>query len=900
MSLIKYKQKRSFAATPEPKGGKSTGGELRFVIQKHAASHLHYDFRLEMNGVLKSWAVPKGPSTDPSVKRLAMMVEDHPFDYRNFEGVIPKGNYGGGTVIVWDEGTYEPDDNLGANKKIIEKDLLKQLKAGMLKFTLYGKKLKGSYALVKTNGRGENSWLLIKHRDKYASEKDITTKEKSVISNKTLKQVAAAPENIYGETKKSSKKETTEKLKKELVTDPIKKNEVKKNFSPKQNKEVAVYIEKAKKTAFPKKIIPMLATLVDKPFDEEGWLYEVKWDGYRTVAFINKNKVELKSRNDKSFNEKFYPVYNAVQQLNFDAILDGEIVVLDENGKSDFGDLQNWRSEADGELFYYVFDILWLNGKSLTTLPLTERRAILKNTIQDNDIIKVSENFNEKGTDFFTIAKKLGLEGIMAKKADSLYHEGTRSDDWLKIKSNKGQEAVIGGFTNNDDSSKLFSALLVGVFEKGRLNYTGKIGTGFNQKTQVVMMKQFKPLITNKVPFTEIPDINKPSRFRPNPPHATVTWLKPQLICEVSFTEMTSDGVMRHPSFKGMRLDKKASDVVREKEKSTTILKEEKMLATKKIIVPAEKASRKTLLNPTDETQVRDVNGHELKFTNLSKIYWPKEKVAKRDMINYYYQVAPFILPYLKDRPQSMNRFPNGINGESFYQKDITGKAPDWIETFLYHSQADNKDRHYLVCTDEASLLYMASLGCIELNPWSSRTQTPDNPDWCIIDLDPDGNKFDQVVETALVTKNVLDEMKVSSYCKTSGSTGMHIYIPLGAKYSYDQSKEFARVIVKMVHAQLPKFTSIERATVNRKGKIYLDFLQNRPQATIAAPYSLRPKPSATVSMPLHWEEVTNGLKMSDFTIFNAIERIKKEGDIFKPVIGKGINLEKIIKNFQK
>jgi bifunctional non-homologous end joining protein LigD len=901
MSLIKYKQKRSFTATPEPKGGKSTKGELRFVIQKHAASHLHYDFRLEMDGVLKSWAVPKGPSTDPSVKRLAMMVEDHPFDYRNFEGVIPKGNYGGGTVIVWDEGTYEPDDNLGADKKIVEKDLLKQLKAGMLKFTLYGKKLKGSYALVKTNGRGENSWLLIKHRDKYASEKDITTKEKSVISNKTLKQVAAAPENIYGETKKYLKKETTTKLKKELIADPIKKNDVKKNFSLKQNKEVAAYIEKAKKAAFPKKVTPMLATLVDKPFDEEGWLYEVKWDGYRTVAFINKNKVELKSRNDKSFNEKFYPVYNAVKQLNFDAVLDGEIVVLDENGKSDFGDLQNWRSEADGELFYYVFDILWLNGKNLTALPLTERRAILKNTIQDSDIIRVSENFNEKGTDFFTIAKRLGLEGIMAKKANSLYHEDTRSDDWLKIKSNKGQEVVIGGFTNNDDSSKLFSALLVGVFEKGRLNYTGKIGTGFNQETQVEMMKQFKPLITNKVPFTEIPNINKPSRFRPNPPHATVTWLKPQLICEVSFTEMTSDGVMRHPSFKGMRIDKKANDVVREKERSTTtILKEEKMLATKKIIVPAGKASRKTLLNPTDETQVRDVNGHDLKFTNLSKIYWPKEKVIKRDMINYYYQVAPFILPYLKDRPQSMNRFPNGINGESFYQKDVTGKAPDWIETFLYHSQADNKDRHYLVCTDEASLLYMASLGCIELNPWSSRIETPDNPDWCIIDLDPDGNKFDQVIETALITKNILDELKISSYCKTSGSTGMHIYIPLGAKYSYDQSKEFARVIVKMVHAQLPKFTSIERATANRKGKIYLDFLQNRPQATIAAPYSLRPKPGATVSMPLHWEEVTKGLKMSDFTIFNAIERIKKEGDIFKPVIGKGINLEKIIKNFQE
>ncbi|HMG82684.1 MAG TPA: DNA ligase D [Ferruginibacter sp.] len=882
MSLVKYKQKRSFAKTPEPKGGRSSYNQLRFVIQKHAASHLHYDFRLEMDGVLKSWAVPKGPSTDPTVKRLAMMVEDHPFDYRNFEGIIPKGNYGGGTVIIWDKGTYEPDDNLSTDKKTAEKDLLKQLKAGMLKFTLHGKKLKGSYALVKTNGRGENSWLLIKHRDKYASEKDITTKEKSVVSNKTLKQIAAAPENIYGQQQSSKEKAA-----------------VKKKSAPKENKEIGIYLNKTKKTAFPKKITPMLATLVDAPFDEDGWLYEVKWDGYRTVAFINKDKVELKSRNDKSFNKKFYPIYDAVKRLGFDAVLDGEIVVLDDKGKSDFGDLQNWRSEADGELFYYVFDILWLNGKDLTKLTLAERRAILKDTIRNEGAIRVSENFKEKGTVFFEMAKKLGLEGIMAKKSDSLYHEGVRSDDWLKIKSNKGQEVIIGGFTKNDDSSKLFSALLVGVFDKGKLQYTGKIGTGFNEATQAAMMKQFKPLITTKIPFVETPDINKPSRFRPDPPHATVSWLKPKLICEVSFTEMTTDGVIRHPSFKGMRIDKKAAAVIREKEMPTTkIIKEEKMIANKKIIVPAGKTSRKTLLNPTDETQVRDINGHELKFTNLSKIYWPKEKLTKRDMINYYYQAAPYILPYLKDRPQSLNRFPNGITGESFYQKDVTGKVPDWVKTFLYHSQADDKDRHYLVGTDEASLLYMTSLGCIELNPWSSRIQSPDKPDWCIIDLDPDENNFNQVIETALVTKSILDSMKIDSYCKTSGSTGIHIYIPLGAKYSYEQSKEFARVIVRLVHEQLPKFTSIERVKSNRKGKIYLDFLQNRPQATIAAPYSLRPKPGATVSMPLHWEEVKKGLKMTDFTITNAIDRLKNERDIFKPVMGKGINLEKIVKDF--
>jgi bifunctional non-homologous end joining protein LigD len=304
-------------------------------------------------------------------------------------------------------------------------------------------------------------------------------------------------------------------------------------------------------------------------------------------------------------------------------------------------------------------------------------------------------------------------------------------------------------------------------------------------------------------------------------------------------------------------------------------------------------------LNPSEETQERTINGHSLKFTNLSKLYWPKEKYSKRDMLNYYYQVAPYMVPYLKDRPQSLNRFPNGINGKSFYQKDVKGKVPDWIETFPYRSEEENRDKEFMVCTNEAGLLYMASLGCIEMNPWSSRVQKPDHPDWCIIDLDPDKNPFTQVVETALVTKQVLDSLKVPAYCKTSGSTGLHIYIPLAAKYTYEISKEFGRIIATLVNQELPSFTSIERPTKLRKGKIYIDFLQNRPQATLAAAYSVRPKPGATVSMPLHWEEVKKGLKISDFTIKNAVPRIKEQGDIFKPVLGKGVNLEKLMKQLE-
>jgi len=678
---------------------------------------------------------------------------------------------------------------------------------------------------------------------------------------------------------------------------PKKKTAAKK--APASRGKLAHLLQHATKQKFYSSISePMLATLVDKPVEDDNWVYEIKWDGYRAVAFKNGNTLELKSRNDKSFNEKYYPIYDALKQLNLDAILDGEIVVVDDNGQANFGALQNWRSEADGTLLYYIFDILWLDGYDLKELPLMERKAILESIIKPTGIIKLSQAFETSGAEMLEAAKQMGLEGVMAKRKDSTYQVGNRTRDWLKIKASKRQEVIIGGYTRNEDSSKPFSSLLVGVMQGGNLHYIGKIGTGFNSKLQKEMLEQFKPLVINKPPFAEMPDVNKPSRFRPHPPKAAATWLKPKLICEVSYAEITSDGVMRHPSFEGMRNDKTVKDVKLEKETAAEDIVTPKKSAAKKSITIDKpgKGERKTLLNPSEETQVRIINGHELKFTNLSKIFWPEIKGTKRDMINYYYQVAPIILPYLKDRPMSLNRYPNGINGKSFYQKDMTGKAPDWIETYLYHSSADDRDRNYLVCKKEADLLFMANLGSIEMNPWNSKEQSEEYPDWCVIDLDPDKNTFEQVIECAQVTHQVLEALGVPSYCKTSGSTGLHVYIPLGAKYGYETSKEFGRAIATIVHKQLPKYTSIERLTNNRNGKMYIDFLQNRPQATLAAPYSVRPKPGATVSMPLHWDEVKKGLKISNFNIYNAMARIREMGDIFKPVIGKGVNLEKVIK----
>lgn len=880
MTLVKYKKKRSFEATPEPVGGVGNGKELRFVIQKHAASHLHYDFRLEMGGVLKSWAVPKGPSTDPKTKRLAMMVEDHPFDYKDFEGIIPAGEYGGGTVIVWDEGTYEALEAKDKDVKGQEQYLLKELNKGSVKMILHGKKLKGEFALVKTKGMGENAWLLIKHNDKYASADDITKKDKSVVSKKTIEQV----------NKSFAAKSKSQKSQKDISL----KIEKKINDTHEEAEDdLKSILKKADQQAFYSKLKPMLATLVTNPVDDEHWLYEIKWDGYRALAFQNKGKLELKSRNENSYNEKFYPIYNALKELKLNAVLDGEIIVVNDKGTADFSALQNWKSEADGDLMYYVFDILWFEGYDLKNLPLTARKQILEKVIVEHPLIKISKHFNTSGTEFLAAAVKMELEGVIAKHKDSTYETNHRSGNWLKIKANKRQEVVIGGFTKNDDTSKPFSSLLVGVYDKDKFVYTGKIGTGFTVKQQKELLLKFEKLIIDKPAFSTEPDVNKQSRFRPNPPKAKATWLKPELICEVNFTEMTSDGVMRHPSFAGMRTDKEADEVVLEQAKSTSKVVKN---TDKKVDLPkANKTVDKHFLNEEEETQGKKVNGNDLKFTNLSKIYWPKEKITKRDLINYYEQVSPILLPYLKNRPQSLNRFPNGIKGQSFYQKDVTGKVPDWADLYLYHSGDSDEDKHFLLGNNKATLLYMAGLGCIEINPWSSTIQKPDHPTWCIIDLDPAKNSFDQVVEAALVTKDILDDMGVPSYCKTSGSTGLHIYIPLGAKYTYEQSKEFAKIIVTLVHQEIPKYTSLERAVKDRGGKMYLDFLQNRAQATIAAPYAVRPKRGATVSIPLAWDEVKKGLKMKDFHIFNTMERIESIGDIFKPVLGKGIDLKKII-----
>ena len=926
MSLELYKKKRSFNKTPEPEGKQksSTGHELLFVIQKHAASHLHYDFRLELKGALKSWAVPKGPSLNPEDKRLAMLVEDHPLDYKDFEGIIPKGNYGAGEVIIWDQGTYQPAEE-AITKADKEKILLKQFHAGSLRIIMHGEKIKGEYALVKSRNREENAWLLIKKTDEHASKTDITEKDKSVVSGKTLEQIAADKSSRVwksnrwsnGQLKKVAEQKDTSEDK------SVRKKRPSKKAAADSNEQLVWNILKGignkKKKPMPEDLKPMLATLVDEPFDNPDWIYEVKWDGYRAIAYLDNGKAELRSRNNNNFNKKFYPVHQALTEWKIKAIVDGEIVVVNEEGLSEFGALQDWSTESDGELLFYVFDILWLDGHELIDLPLTERREILAKLVPADSIVRLSETFDANGTEFFAAAEKLGLEGIVAKKADSTYIPDTRTKLWLKIKTEQRHEAVIAGYTRNEDSSKKFSALILGVYdERGKLTFIGQVGTGFTDKLQEEILQKIKLLETTTCPFPEEPVINKPTRFRRNPPKAAVTWLKPELVCEVKYQELSSDGIMRHPSFRGMRYDKKPKDVSAEIEESSAEAVKEAAIETdqqlekdgkvkskkstpnsSKKTPTAEKTKSKSvrgdLLDGKEETQTRIIDGKEISFTNLSKIYWPKEKISKRDMLNYYYKVAPYMLPYMIDRPQSLNRYPDGINGESFYQKNVAGKVDEWLTTHAYENTTSEGNKTFLVCTDEASLMYIAKLGCIEMNPWHSRTSAPDNPDWCVIDLDPDTNSFEQVIEAANVVRIILEAIDVKSYIKTSGSTGMHIYIPLGGEYNYEQSKQLAELILTFAHDEIPSFTSLERSPAKRKGKIYLDFLQNRAIQTIAAPYSLRPKPGATVSAPLDWSEIKKGLDMKKFTMFTILDRIKTEGDLFKGVLGKGVNIEKVL-----
>lgn len=814
MALETYHAKRDFKKTPEPKGKtRASGKKLAFVVQEHHASRLHYDFRLELDGVLKSWAIPKGPSLDPHEHHLAVMTEDHPFEYRKFEGVIPKGNYGAGNVIIWDEGWYEPRE---PNTPDPQAELRRGLKKGHVTFILHGKKLKGEFALIKMSHMEEGLWLLVKKGDEFATATDITAQDQSVKSGKKVDEVAGD-----------------------------------RNFKMPD-------LSKHPKRAKPWKVTPMLATLVDEIFDKEDWLFEIKWDGFRAIGAHHGGDVQLYSRNDTDFMTHYPPIAEALHELRHDVILDGEIVVVDAQGMPHFELLQNWRRDPQGELQYHVFDILWADGHDVRNMPLIERKRLLRAVVPDNSPIKYSDHVLTHGVALFDEMQRRSLEGVVAKQTNSPYREGVRGGDWLKIKTHLRQEVVIGGYTEPRGGRKFIGSLLVGVYHKGEFVYVGHSGGGIPDAQRKQLLQKLQRVERKTSPFSTTPK-----------PNAPVHWVRPEVVCEMSFSEWTKEGFMRQPTFEGLRNDKKPTAVHREKPKAGA--------------APQTAHKERIMAKP------------KLEFTHLDKVFFPKHKYTKGDLIDYYKTVAPVMLPYLKDRPLSMLRQPNGINGPGFFQKN-NEHLPDWVPHTEIFSESNNADLNWIVGGDLDTLLYVVQLGSIEINPWNSRIKHLDNPDWIVMDLDPEGRTFKEVVEVAHTVKEVCDDWDIPCYPKTSGKTGIHIYVPMQAKYTYEQAKNLAHLIAIEVNKRQPKLTSLERMPDKRKNKIYIDFLQNREGQTLAAPYSVRPTPEASVSTPLHWHEITPSLKPSDFTIKNMPARIKRYGDLWKPVMQKGIDLKRVLK----
>lgn len=890
MGLEEYHRKRDLAKTPEPAGqGAKASSALRFVIHKHAASHLHYDFRIEIDGVLKSWAIPKGPSLDPSVKRLAMMVEDHPYEYGDFEGVIPKGNYGAGEVIIWDTGTFHAAASEDRERSL---ELLREgLRKGDLKFILRGEKVSGEFALVRIKGEKGNSWLLIKKNDRFASTEDVTLQDRSVVSNATIEDLRAG----RAPARRASGFEAPRALAAERA-EPAQSDQS-------DRSEMAITAAPAE---MPHQISPMLATSAAEPFDDPDWLFEIKLDGYRTVAELSGADVLIYSRNNLSFNRKFPSLVRSLAALNLNAVLDGEVVVLDESGRSYFQLLQNYQRTGRGNICYFPFDLLYLDGEDLRSQPLLARKERLRTLLPDLPDIRYSDHIMEYGREFFDLARRNNLEGILAKRATSTYQTGRRSRDWLKIKIRLQQEAVICGFTEPRRSRKGFGALVLGVYEDERLVCIGFAGGGFDDAGLKEMHDMLQPLVQAESPFNTPVKSDMP-----------ITWVKPELVCEVEFSEWTEENVMRQPIFLGLREDKDPRSVVRELVRSEFApppsAEPESSAApltvapapSKADDAPASAASRsaashrkeRSAGNGRNETLVLD--GHRIDLTNLDKVFWPQEGYTKGDVVAYYRTVAHAMLPHLVDRPESLYRTPHGIAAPGFFQKETGDLPPSWIATREIYSKHVDKSIKFLICQDEATLIYMANLGCIEINPWLSRLQQLDYPDYFVIDLDPEDIPFAKVIDAALAVREVLEKAGAASFPKTSGATGIHIYVPLGGKYDYDTAGGFAKIVATLAHHKVPEFTSLVRSPKLRQKRVYLDFLQNKPGQTLAAPYSIRPRPGAPVSTPLKWEEVKPGLDPGLFTIRTMPGRLEKMGDLFAGVLGPGIDLERCIENLE-
>jgi bifunctional non-homologous end joining protein LigD len=762
--LSEYERKRDRKKTPEPFGGKRSKvkGPI-FVVQRHDARRLHYDFRLERDGALASWAVPKGVPLEPGEQHLAVHVEDHPLEYGSFEGEIPKGNYGAGTVEIWDRGTYE---------------LLEEKRDGGLTVRLHGERLEGTWALVPAHLSGdEKNWLILRKRDEGT--------------------VSSGPRRAYR---------------------------------------------------------PMLATLTEDLPRGEGWLFEPKWDGYRALAYVRGGEAKLVSRNGNDLTQRFTPVAKElVKALRTpDAVVDGEVVALDAHGKASFSAMQ----QGSAHLAYEVFDLLEADGEPVVGLPLTERRARLEKLLARNPVVQISGSF-EDGEALLEAAREQGLEGVMAKRASSRYGEGKRGGDWLKIKTHGRQEFVICGYTKGQGRrSGSFGALVLGIHRGKEWEWVGNVGTGFNERAIEELLRKLEPLRRDESPFPVIPKMPKVRK-------GDVVWVEPELVCEVEFAEWTHDGHLRAPSFQGLRDDKRAEDVQRER--------------------PA----------PAKEGRV--------KLSNLDKVFWPDDDpsggITKGDLLDYYGTVANVLVPHLRDRPFTMRRYPDGAFGKAFFQKDAPKGMPDWIPRF--HVQVSTRERppkkrwiDAPIVNDEDALLWMVNMGCIDMNAWYSRADRPDRPDFVLFDLDPSPDVgFREVVQVALIVKQALDALGLVSFPKTSSADGMHVLLPVERRYTYAQTREFCEIVAGAIARTHRGLATTEWTKAKRRG-VLIDANQNGEGKTIASVYSVRPRAGAPVSTPLRWDELDDSLDATALTMDVVLERVRKHGDLFEGVLTTKQRLE--------
>ena len=845
-------------------------GPLLFVIQQHSATRLHYDFRLECDGVLKSWAVPKGPSLDPADKRLAVRTEDHPFDYASFEGVIPKGQYGAGEVIVWDCGVYSPDEEAPwvGDRAAAEKEVLDGLANGKLSVMLRGEKVKGSYALVRT--KDDKTWLLIKHKDRFVTKSDVTAQDRSVLSGIGVEEMKATPEQM----------------------------------------PAAQLVPGGQSEAMPKKLEPMHAELTDAPFSRPGWAWEPKLDGYRVLAFIHGGKVSLRSRRGLELAGDFPKLAAELAQQGPEMILDGEIVAFDESGKPSFNAMQN-RSQT---VVFYAFDLLHFGGVDLRKAPYADRRRYLSQCLLPSPLVQLVHT-EDDGVTLYSAALASGFEGVIGKRKDSRYEAGKRSGAWLKVKSTSSADFVVGGYTKGQGAREPLGALLVGYWQGSKLQYASHVGSGFDDRTMAQVRAQLEPLRRKTNPFATKPELNAPT-----------TWVEPEVVAEVKFQGWTGDGSLRAPVFLRLRDDIDPKKVRRAAEPDA--VKPAKVSELDELVAQIDKARANATIV---------VGGHPLKLTHLDRVYWPADPalkqpaLTKRDLLRYFAQVAPFMLPHLADRPLTMIRMPDGIKGQRFYQKHWHQERPKFVDTITLYSSSKDESHEYLLCNNLPTLLWLAQSGTLEFHVWHSRARfAPDCaskstdyasslealeasvlnfPDYVVFDIDPyiysgkekPGDEpelntvaFEKGKEVAFRLRELLNSMKLEPVVKTSGKTGLHVFLPIRRTIDFDAAREVSERVGRHLMRLHPKDITLEWSVPKRTGKIFMDYNMNVRGKTLNVAYSPRGAPGAPVSLPLTWDELTDAHPL-DFRITNIAQRLAKNGDRWGDVLARKQSLERAL-----